>query len=346
MKILMNKPIFQGVVLVCEDNIMNQKVIQRHLSKIGLDCIIADNGKIGTQIVKEYTREGKKFDLILMDIQMPIMDGLTAADKLMEMNVKTPIIAMTANAVTDIAACCFEHGMSDFLEKPFPTAELWECLMKFLKPVKMVPLNMAQKFGNTGKIIDESIGIERSAEDETLYANIKKDFLRYNKSTFNNLRLAIDEDNIVLAHRICHSLKNTAALVGAVKLQVIAMEVEQVLAGNSSQLKEDQMLALKDAIDEVLNILQQQEAASDNEDDIILDGDVQLDKAVVKNLFDALIPMLQSGDSDSIDYLDEIKIKLIPLKPRSVELADEIYNYNFDNALAIIDEIKDNIGIS
>lgn len=343
---LISRPIFQGVVLVCEDNIMNQKVIKRHLSKIGLDCVIAENGEIGIEIVRKYIKEGKKIDIILMDIYMPVMDGLTAVDKLIEMSVETPIIAMTANAMADIASDCLKHGMADFIGKPFSATDLWECLLKFLKPVEMISLNVAKKLGNMEKIIDESIGIERSAQDEALYTNIKKDFLRYNKATFHNLESAVAEGNLVLAHRICHSLKNTAALIGAVKLQIIAMEVERVLAVNPSELKEEQMMDLKDALSEVLAILQQQEAERIKEDDIIIDGEQKLDKEAIKELFEKLIPLLQSGDSDCIDYLDQIRRKLVSLRPQGLQLADEIYNYNFEEALILISNIKNIIKIS
>lgn len=126
------KPLFKGNVLVCEDNVINQKVIYHHLTNIGLTPIIAENGEVGVNTVKQYMEEGKEIDVIFMDVYMPVMDGLTATDKIMELGVKTPIIAMTSNTIEDCRELCFKHGMVDYLSKPFIAHELWECLLKYL----------------------------------------------------------------------------------------------------------------------------------------------------------------------------------------------------------------------
>jgi len=129
----LEKPNFKGEVLVCEDTSMNQLVICNHLARVGLKTVVAHNGKEGIDIVAEHIRKGEKpFDLIFMDIYMPVMDGLEAASKILEMGVKTPIVALTANMMSSDLEHYRTSGMSDYLGKPFTAQELWRCLLKFI----------------------------------------------------------------------------------------------------------------------------------------------------------------------------------------------------------------------
>ena len=131
------KPTFEGEILVCEDNAVNQEVICEHLARVGLKAIIAQNGQIGVEMVKARAAEGKKqFDLILMDIHMPVMDGIEAAEKILALKAGIPVIAMTANVMTNDRDIYLSIGMSDCVGKPFTSQELWRCLIKYLKPVK------------------------------------------------------------------------------------------------------------------------------------------------------------------------------------------------------------------
>ena len=130
------KTTFDGEILVCEDNKMNQRVIQEHLERLGIKTVIAENGKEGLDMVKSRIENGEKpFDLIFMDMHMPVMDGLEASSKIAELNSGTPVVAMTANIMTNDAELYRSSGIPDFVGKPFTSQELRECLLKYLKPV-------------------------------------------------------------------------------------------------------------------------------------------------------------------------------------------------------------------
>nr|AGS54030.1 PAS/PAC sensor hybrid histidine kinase [uncultured bacterium contig00048] len=130
------KPHFEGEILVCEDNEMNQQVICEHLKRVGLTPVVAVNGQEGVDAVVQRLKSGEKpFDLIFMDIHMPVMDGLEASVEIVEMGCRTPIVAMTANIMANDLELYRRNGIADHLGKPFTTQELWRCLLKYIKPV-------------------------------------------------------------------------------------------------------------------------------------------------------------------------------------------------------------------
>lgn len=115
-------------ILLVEDNLINQKVARRLLEKVGFQVKTAHNGAEALKAVEN----GETFDLILMDCQMPIMDGFTATCKIRASDCTTPIIALTANAQDSDRAACLQAGMSDFISKPFKPADLYALLAKHL----------------------------------------------------------------------------------------------------------------------------------------------------------------------------------------------------------------------
>lgn len=115
-------------LLVVEDNLVNQKVVLRMLKKLGYEADVADNGKIGLEAAIDHD-----YDLILMDIQMPEMDGLESTRRIRQQQLcKQPIIiALTANATTNDRAKCFEAGMDDFMAKPVKKSQMEATLNKW-----------------------------------------------------------------------------------------------------------------------------------------------------------------------------------------------------------------------
>jgi len=132
-----DKPSFEAEILLCEDNAMNQLVLCEHLARVGIKTVVAENGRVGVDIISERLRKGQKqFDLVFMDMHMPVMDGLEAAAEIIKLNVGVPVIALTANIMSDDMEIYKDSGMNDCLGKPFSSQELWHCLLKYLTPLE------------------------------------------------------------------------------------------------------------------------------------------------------------------------------------------------------------------
>ncbi len=113
-------------VLLVEDNPVNISVATKFLGKWGVEYQVAENGQIGVDLVRQ-----SRFDLILMDLQMPVMDGYTASLKIREFNTQIPIIALTASALLDIRAKVMECGMNDYTTKPFNPRDLYDKIARW-----------------------------------------------------------------------------------------------------------------------------------------------------------------------------------------------------------------------
>lgn len=119
---------FSGNCLVVEDNEINLKVITKRLEKAGLSCDVAKNGEEAVELATSNT-----YDVIFMDLQMPVMDGITACRIIRDRDKETPIVAMTANVLDEDKKRCFEVGMNDFIGKPFKRESLNLILSKYTK---------------------------------------------------------------------------------------------------------------------------------------------------------------------------------------------------------------------
>ncbi len=124
-----SNPQYQGIVLVAEDNPVNQKLVKAYLTKLGFDVELAENGNEAVAQAQE-----KPFRLIFMDMQMPEKDGVTATKDIREAegpNVRTPIIALTANAMPDDVQTCLNSGMNGYIAKPMTRDKLVSEINKF-----------------------------------------------------------------------------------------------------------------------------------------------------------------------------------------------------------------------
>ena len=314
----LKKPSFKGEILVCEDNSMNQMVIKESLARVGLDAVVAENGLEGVNFVKSRVDEGKKpFDLIFMDVQMPVMDGLEAAARIEEMNTGTPIVAMTANIMSGEMEIYRMSGILDYISKPFTSQRLWRCLMKYLTPLNK---EAEAKSGQNGEI-DLDLEFKKV---------LRHHFWKNNQNKYNELINAIRTDDLTSAHRIAHTLKGNAAQLGRITLQMAALDVERQLKEGKNLVTEEQLGTLKSELDRFFTELS------------LIYGDartevIPLEAAILekkRKLFEKLVPMIKSGNSECLEYIDEIRAI-----PGSDSLIQQMENFEFESALITLEEL-------
>lgn len=122
-----------GMVLLAEDNVDNQRLVSMYLKKLGAKIVLANNGKEAVE--KALAND---FDLVLMDMQMPVMSGLEATKYLRKMKYTRPIVALTANVMKEDMDACTKAGCNDFLKKPLSQLEFGETISRYLKTVDIV----------------------------------------------------------------------------------------------------------------------------------------------------------------------------------------------------------------
>ena len=218
------RPIFRGEILICEDNDLNREVIYDHLNRVGIKTAIAHNGKEGVDIVAQRIQNGEKpFDLIFMDIQMPVMDGLEASAKIIELGTQTPIVALTANIMNNDIETYRINGLSGYLGKPYTTEQLWNCLSKYLQV--------------------EGYSADDAYRQSDTYDNFNKQrriyFTKNNQDIFEKIVKTLAEGDVKTAHRLAHTLSSNAGHLGETNLQTAASIVEEMLANEKNQLTEE-----------------------------------------------------------------------------------------------------------
>ncbi len=215
-------------VLLVEDNLVNQKVACGLLKKIGLTADIAGNGQIALDKIAE-----SKYDIVLMDCQMPVMSGYEATEAIRRneeiTNDHLTVIAMTANAMEGDKEKCFAAGMDDYLPKPVKLEVLKEVLDKWLKLNKEEQVMDKQTTNKSNEaILDETVlsSLKEIMEDD--FSEVLQIFLDESVSLMAEIHTAFEDnsDNLV---RAVHTLKSSSKNVGAMSLGMIAEEMEKSL---------------------------------------------------------------------------------------------------------------------
>ena len=246
-----DNPKFHGRILIAEDSLTNQTLIKLLLERLGLEAVIVENGQLAVQKAM-----AEKFDIILMDIQMPVMNGYEATENLRKEGVKTPIVAVTACAMKGDDEKCFSAGCNDYLSKPIDRKKLIETLSKYLsvadtgrcgdlasstekKSVTVVkPQEVSASFGISSDIeIDWQLLIERLGSED-LVDEIMPIFLKDNTERMKILTDAMGKVDQKEIKFYAHSIKGATATIGAARISELAKQLELAARdGDSAKYK-------------------------------------------------------------------------------------------------------------
>ncbi|MCL2269781.1 MAG: transporter substrate-binding domain-containing protein [Treponema sp.] len=316
------KPSFSGEILLCEDNVMNQQVIREHLTRVGLVTVVAENGKIGVEMVRSRKEKGEKqFDLIFMDMHMPVMDGLEAAECIFKLNTGVSIVAMTANVMSNDREIYRAIGIEDCVGKPFSSQELWRCLLKYFKPA-------------SGGIVQKDEPLQSELEFmKSLYIL----FAKSNQNIYKEIVTAIKDGDIKLAYRLAHTLKSNAGQLGKMALQKAAADVEFRLRDGENRVADEQLQLLEAELVLVLNefapLLDEPEAHEGTEQVPLLEPEK------VQELFQKLEDLLKSGNPECINFSNDLYA--VPGDNDLIhKLILQMNDFEFEGALSTLTKLK------
>ena len=254
------RPSFEGTVLVFEDNLLNQRLICEHLERVGLKSVIVGNGKEGTDLLKDRLLKNERpFDLIFMDMHMPIMDGLEATSLIVKMNIKTPIVALTANVMVSDREIYKSNGIGDLLGKPFTSQELWRCLLKYIKPIDKLTASLAVETPKQVEVKPKSVYDTPFFDDdfdEKIRRRLQPAFYSEIKTIYREITDALENGDISHANRLAHSLKGNARLFQKSGLFTAAAEVEFNLEDGKNSLTTTHLNILETELNLILKELE------------------------------------------------------------------------------------------
>jgi two-component system sensor histidine kinase/response regulator len=238
-------------ILLAEDNITNQKVALSTLKKFGYSADVVNNGKEAFEALKKIP-----YDIVLMDCQMPVMDGYEATDEIRKWEKKlkdetadcsdsnlyaktkskrVPIIAMTAHALKGDREKCLTAGMDDYIAKPIHPKTLCDVIEKWFKePQRAYKAEIVHKSLPIDDIFDKNSFIDRLLGDEDLAKEIIKGFIEDSLRQIDILKEALDNMDTGVIYYQAHSLKGAAANISAKTLKELAYQIE--IAGETGDL--------------------------------------------------------------------------------------------------------------
>ncbi|MBW7858978.1 MAG: response regulator, partial [Leptonema sp. (in: Bacteria)] len=217
----------QGAVLLVEDNEINSIVANELLRSFGLTVDIASNGKEG--VAKALAN---RYSIILMDLQMPIMDGYEATRIIRENKIETPIIAVTAHVLDSEIQKCFDNGMNDHVAKPIDPETLYTTLSKWISLPEKPDFNLVQKvkpisFELPG--FDVESAVHRLDNDESLYLSLLQFFVRDHRDDAYHLERAIQSNELHQIRHIVHRLKGASANLSAQHILNILLRFDEAI---------------------------------------------------------------------------------------------------------------------
>ena len=238
-------------ILLAEDNPVNQKVALRMLERIGFSAEVANNGVEALQAL-----EDKHYDVVLMDMQMPEMDGLEATRRIVE---KYPepdrpyIIALTANAMQGDRERCLAAGMNDYISKPIRMEDLHQAFERC--PVKPKAEDDSSADEDSGlvnfQVLDELISM--LGNDIDFASGLINDFLEDAQELLGNISGANDGGDARELERAAHTLKSSSATFGAVEASELCKKLESI--GKNSDLENPDTPQLISKLESVLQVV-------------------------------------------------------------------------------------------
>lgn len=337
-----------STVLLVEDNEINQQIAMELLAHAGVIAEIANNGREAVEKLK-HAKGDSPYDLVLMDVQMPEMDGYEATRLIREESrfAGLPIIAMTSHAMAEEKRRCLEAGMNDHIAKPIDQETMLATMMKWYKPRTIRPVRFSPVLRVSSEEdvevpgvpgIDVEDGLRRVAGNRSLYRQLLRKFGHENEHAAERIEDALRRNDRALAERLAHTVSGVAANIGAIDAHAVAAELENSLRNNDAPEQTRRLLErfaetveplasrLNTALEETPGAGQTAAAAPP-------------DPTALKPVVDKLLALLKDSDSAAVDYAECFQGELIAFLGRTdfAHFEKALTSYDFDEALCCLE---------
>jgi len=305
-------------ILLVEDNDLNQELARDLLQRARVDVVIANNGREALDVLAADQR----FDGILMDCQMPVMDGYEATREIRkrpELDAM-PIIAMTANAMAGDREKVIAAGMVDHIGKPFSVGDMFATIVKWIHPA--VPA------------VDARTGLQFAGDNEELYTRLIVMFRNGQRDFRERFRTALAAGDVSGAMRAAHSLKGTAATIGAKRVASAAGELEAACGDGSEPSRIETLLG--NVVAELDPVIAQFESVQEKHEVPGTPGD----REQVTKLLETLAARLEDSDPQAADVAIELADAVagtpLALPVRKITVA--VARFDFESAIEALRE--------
>ena len=341
-------------VLLVEDNEINQEVAIGQLEDAELFVDLAENGADAVRMVGE-----NEYDVILMDMQMPVMDGIEATEAI-RTDVRfqdLPIIAMTANAMAADRERCLKAGMNDHIGKPIDPEKLLGALLHWIKRPgsdRAMPQKKAQASAPGRPVdmveasldivgIDVTSALKRIGGNRKRYETLLHRFVQRQANAVEAIRESLSSGDAATAERAAHSLKGAAGTLGAMAVSSAAAKVEAAI--RDSQGIDPALASLSDDLVKAVEAIRAAfpEGLSGNKN-----GGDSVDPAAVVGPLKRLKQLLENDDGEATDFIIEARPNLSEvLTDMEIEnLSELVGDYNFEAALKCLSGITSRLQLN
>ena len=334
-------------ILIVEDNEINQQVTKELLEYEGFWVDIVGDGQEAVNKVIA----GSYYDLIFMDLQMPVLDGYAAAGKLrQEHSIKTPIIALSADAMEGTSEKTEKAGMNDYVSKPINKHELFEAMVKYIEP-KEREINEDKKtpvsedtYGTFADVLlnfDVKDGLERMGGNAELYSSILRKFAKNHANFIPELKEQMDNKNFEESKKLLHKMKGVSGNIAAKNLNGKIKKLEHKLKSSDPE-KQDFADEIADIDIELSRILEQIDKLTEKtyKSKSPDNAPKKMDDEDIIEKFEALFRTLTQYDTHAKQLYSELKeIEINAVDENFDKMGDFIDEYDFDAAGKLCKEI-------
>jgi two-component system, sensor histidine kinase and response regulator len=342
-------------VLLAEDNEINQQVAQEMLERAGLVVSIANNGQEAMRLV-----ETEIYDVVLMDIQMPVVGGLEATRKIRkDARFKDlPIIAMTAHAMAGDREKSIEAGMNDHVTKPIDPDELFATLVRWIEPgARDIPENKSDLVVPAGEEKDilpsglpgiaVSSGLSRVGGNKELYIKLLSKFKNAQEHVALEIGEAFQSGDFETAGRLAHTAKGVSGNLGAEGIYRVSAELEKAIKEGRENIDSPlaEFSAQMKLVMEGIKVLAEDLAAAQREEKT--GTQIEVDREAVKLLLQEMARLLESDLTEAMNRLESLRTHLAQSSAHEEfrRLEKHVEDFDTDGALEGVEAIASALNI-